>query len=381
MDIDSEPPRPRSINGHVFPARVQVDLRYAPDNQPAQGSDRDDHDDHDDRGRRPRPQGHRRRLEASPSRSRSPATGDKRDRSSDDDDIRVAQAQKINDHQGRPRAKDFDDLTQELVGITNTWFRCLLATRDAFPEHTPEQEMLRQSWSWACQELGVHMSMTPDIAKLITRRGSQMRGELKTKTRALTELVFGFESGQNKKNVRKNRKLAEDLKEGLGYCYETSPADAAGRKGLYKAKIIQKSVNVMWFNNKRDEGATHAELFGPALPKPAFALVLTAIECTIDEWATGIKTEVQFSAADYRSVYQDHLKCLDEFEQHTAPRDILGNILTRAHNIGRFHSGAQPMGPVTTPSALSQAALDAAIREYDEDEETASEGENGERSE
>ncbi|KAJ6456820.1 hypothetical protein C8R47DRAFT_996109, partial [Mycena vitilis] len=260
---------------------------------------------------------------------------DKRDRSSDDDDIRVVQAQKINNHQGRPRAKDFDDLTQELVSITNTWFRCLLATRDAFPEHTPEQQMLRQSWSWACQELGVHMSMTPDIAKLITRRGSQMRGELKTKTRPLTELVFGFESGQNKKNVRKNRKLAEDLKEGLGYCYETSPADADGRKGLYKAKIIQKSINAMWFNNKHDEGATHAELFGPALPKPAFALILTAIECTIDEWATGIKTEVQFSAADYRSVYQDHLKCLDDFEKHTAPRDILGNILTRAHNIGR----------------------------------------------
>lgn len=49
-----------------------------------------------------------------------------------------------------------------------------------------------------------------------------MRGELKTKVRALTELVFGFESGQNKRNVRKNRQLAEDLKEGMGYCYKVS---------------------------------------------------------------------------------------------------------------------------------------------------------------
>ncbi|KAJ7824478.1 hypothetical protein B0H13DRAFT_2375458 [Mycena leptocephala] len=204
---------------------------------------------------------------------------------------------------------------------------------------------------------------TPDIAKLIAHRGPQMRGELKTKVRALTELVFGFESGQNKRNVRKNRQLAEDLKEGMGYCYKESPADVEGRKGIYKAKIIQKAINQMWFNNRRDEG--------PIFPKPAFALVLSAIECSIDEWATGIKTDVPFTSADYRSVYQEHLKCLNEFEKHTAPRDILGNILTRVHNIGRFHSGAQPIAPVASTSALLKAALDAAIREYDEDENMA----------
>lgn len=45
-----------------------------------------------------------------------------------------------------------------------------------------------------------------------------MRGELKTKVRDFVELVFGFKSGQNKKNVCKNRQLTEDLKEGRGYC-------------------------------------------------------------------------------------------------------------------------------------------------------------------
>ncbi|KAJ7100313.1 hypothetical protein C8R43DRAFT_851793, partial [Mycena crocata] len=289
-------------------------------------------------------------------------------------------AQKINDHQGRPRAKDYDDLTQELISFANTWFRCLLATQDGFPEHIVEAEMVNLSWNKSCEELGVKMRLTPDIAKLIARRGPQMRGELKTKVRSLCELVFGFESGQNKKNVRKNRQLAEDVKEGFGYAYEVNdaqkfPADASQRKGLYKAKIIQKSVNLMWFNNRRDEGATHPELFGPAFPKPAFALVLAAIECAIDEWATGIKTDVPFTAADYRSVYQDHLKALDEFEKHTTPRNILGNILTRVHNIGRFHSGAQPITSFAPSMALSRAALDAAVREYDENSVTESDGE------
>lgn len=48
--------------------------------------------------------------------------------------------------------------------------------------------------------------------------------------------------------------------------------------------------------------------------------------------------------------------------------------------VGSFHSGAQPIAPVAPTSALSKAALDAAIREYDEDENTVTEGENGEHS-
>ncbi|KAJ7446958.1 hypothetical protein FB451DRAFT_1375736 [Mycena latifolia] len=238
--------------------------------------------------------------------------------------------------------------------------------------------MVNMAWGKAGEELKVVMPITPDIAKLITRRGSQMRGELKTKVRGLVELVFGFESGQNQKIVRKNRQLAEDLKEGMGYCY--------------KAKIIQRSSNLMWSSNRRDEGAMHPELFGPVFPKPAFALVLTAIECSVDEWATGIKTDVAFTSADYRSVYLEHLKCLDEFEKHTAPGGILTNILTRMHNLGRqvlvafplllcahhllrFHSGAQPIAPIKKAS-LSKAVLDAAIREYDEDDNTETDGED-----
>lgn len=54
----------------------------------------------------------------------------------------------------------------------------------------------------------------------MAQRGSQMRGELKSKVRALVELVFGFESSQNKKNICNNRQLAEDLKDGMGYCYK-----------------------------------------------------------------------------------------------------------------------------------------------------------------
>jgi hypothetical protein len=55
------------------------------------------------------------------------------------------------------------------------------------------------------------------------------------------------------------------------------PLDGDGpRKGMYNHPIIQKAVNAMWFQNKRDEGVIFTEMFKP-IPVPAIALVLTAV--------------------------------------------------------------------------------------------------------
>ncbi|KAJ7186338.1 hypothetical protein GGX14DRAFT_581118 [Mycena pura] len=379
---DHTEPRLHDINGQRFPNRVRLDLHtisprdiaQLPEAGPSSASSRSqphersispeaDYLSAPSRGRprersiSPRP---RRRMQSvSPvaERTPSPIAGDKRARAPEDDaPIHTAQAQKINDHQGPARAQDYDETTQELLRIANVWIRGYLATQDPFPDHATE-------------------------VKMIAKRGPQMRGELKTKVRALVELVFGFDSGQNRKNVRKNRELAEDLKVEYGYTYLVFHRDIAERKGIYRAKIIQKAANVMWFSNRRDEGVILHELFGPVLPKPTFALILTAIECCIDEWLTGIKTDTAFTAADYAAAYRKALESLERFEKKTAPRNILENILTRVHNIGRFHSGAQPIASdIPAVPSLSLAAIEAAIKEFDEDSVTESDGENGERS-
>ncbi|KAJ7886424.1 hypothetical protein B0H14DRAFT_3730669 [Mycena olivaceomarginata] len=103
------------------------------------------------------------------------------------------------------------------------------------------------------------------------------------------------------------------------------------------------------------------------------------VENTIDEYLTGVRIDIPFTANDYRSVYATHLKSLQDFEAHTAKYGLLDKILTRMHNIGRFHSGAQPIAVVPT-AVLSKEVLDAALKEWEEDEETETEGENGEHS-
>ena len=59
------------------------------------------------------------------------------------------------------------------------------------------------------------------------------------------------------------------------------------------------------------------------------------IECCIDEWITGIKTDIPFSTALYKDVYEDHIRCLERFNKITKQL-ILPNILVKLYNRGRY---------------------------------------------
>lgn len=106
----------------------------------------------------------------------------------------------------------------------------------------------------------------------------------------------------------------------------------------------------MWFRNKQDEGVIHEENFNP-LTVEAVALVLAAvrdspyyflipftcrlqIECCIDEWISGIRTDIPFSTTLYKDVYEDHIRCLERFDKITK-QIILPNILLKLYNRGR----------------------------------------------
>ncbi|KAG6835823.1 hypothetical protein H0H93_014340, partial [Arthromyces matolae] len=159
-----------------------------------------------------------------------------------------------------------------------------------------------------------------------------------------------------------NRDLAELLKDEKGFLYKELTADT--RKGIYKHAIIQTSVNKMWFKNQRDEGVVYSDMFNP-MPIPAIALVLTAIECNIDEWTTGTKTDIAFYADDYRTTYLKHIESLKAFGEATAKHDLLKKLQKQLHTFGRQHSGAAHVA-LTDDPAIPVVAFLAALKEYEE---------------
>ena len=131
----------------------------------------------------------------------------------------------------------------------------------------------------------------------ITKRTSQVHGELKTKIRPLVESLYGFEN--TKAAVARNRERAENLKDDYAFVYKVCSFSLTSRvqlpynglpfqepalgeisrelrKGMYQHPIIQKAINTMWFANKHDEGVSFYGYFNP-VPIEALAFVLTAV--------------------------------------------------------------------------------------------------------
>ncbi|KAJ7634870.1 hypothetical protein FB45DRAFT_865486 [Roridomyces roridus] len=359
--MDPSPPPARSsspilrdmANGRRVPNHVTLNLRHTPtDTRPSLPAPR----------RSPSPR---------PARSASPQTGEKRrDPPLPRLDLRVMQAQRLNNG-GRAKAKDYDDTTQEALGLAILFFRVFVLVRCAFPDPKQELEWVRESWRIACERLGVTMELTPALSKLITTRDSHVRGELKTKARPIAELLFDFSSGESKEAIKRNRQIAESLKEDNALFFR----DPSTRTGIFRNRAIQKLVNAAIFPNRRAPGATLPDYFDP-LPLVTLALVLTVFDNCVDEWATGIRTDIPFTASEYREVYQRHVSTLEEFAVATKKYGILDKILQDLHDNGRAHSGAEPRATMSR-GALLPSDIAAAMKEFEDAQMSGDEDHEG----
>ncbi|KAG1794062.1 hypothetical protein EV424DRAFT_1335561, partial [Suillus variegatus] len=104
--------------------------------------------------------------------------------------------------------------------------------------------------------------------------------------------------------------------------------------GIYKTELLQDGINVMWFANRSDEGIVYNQFFNP-MPIKLIALMLTTIECCIDEWMQGVKEDIRFTAIAYGSVYNNHLNSLQRFDERTAPYKLFERICDNLHDVAR----------------------------------------------
>ncbi|KAG6826721.1 hypothetical protein H0H92_014713 [Tricholoma furcatifolium] len=328
-----------------------------------------DHGSSDDEGRvRGRGRGLTRTSHHHPRQSRSSSDSsrsssrDSQDQSRDSDmisrkrhassspSLRVSQIPKMVTS-GRPKAGNYDDFTQGMIYLAIGQYRLQISSQHAFPSSSVETEFLRKLCNVA----------------LISAVSSRQRA------RPLVEASFGFETGEHRKIIKKNCERAEFLKEDHRFLYKYPSEELENCKGLYQNPLIQKIVNAMWFQNKHDEGIKFMEIFNP-FPIPVLAL----IDCCLDEWMTGIKTDAPFKAKFYSDIYEGHLKNLRIFDEQSrkSRSGLCDAILVKLHNRGRFNAGAQPASTLNFPS-LSHHAFELDIKEYLNDPLTDTDGENG----
>ncbi|TFY56690.1 hypothetical protein EVJ58_g7483 [Rhodofomes roseus] len=266
-----------------------------------------------------------------------------------------------------PRAKDYDVDVKHVLKVANSLFRCRVSTVNAFPSDVLEEEWAQICWGEACKALDVSYAADLKVIKIL-------RGELKSKVRPLVESLYGFNDSSAKKAIRENRDRAVALISESAFVYEdpaVNQPDSAytERKGIYRHPIIQKAINITWFMNRSDEGILYNRFFGPAIPIETIALVLTAVQCCIDEWGTGKRTGVSFWENDYKPIYLSHKENLEAFDElnDNAHRHLL-KLRKKLHTEARFHSGAEDID--RSAGTLSRDALSHALQqamEADED--------------
>ena len=120
---------------------------------------------------------------------------------------------------------------------------------------------------------------------------------MKTKIVHPVEALYGFNTSRAPESISKNAELAQALLTDMTFIYRVRPIAivvdsilshvhvqdskiGGTRQHAYRHPIIQKAINLMWFQSKDGDGIVFYELFMP-IPIQAIALALTVVSMEV----------------------------------------------------------------------------------------------------
>ncbi|PSR70827.1 hypothetical protein PHLCEN_2v13268 [Hermanssonia centrifuga] len=236
----------------------------------------------------------------------------------EDDSARPTSAKKA-----RPKVSDVaDTLRRAVLQAAIVKYRCGISTLAAFPDNpTHADDMAASSWFTACKDshflrTSDPLPITEDDVKVIKSRAPQIRGEVKIAARGSVKTGYGFFTHDGKdETIKKNRELHALLVTDGAFTW-TNPHNVGARGTAYRHPVILDVIIKSWFSNRKDEGITEDSYFNaPGIPLVTIALVLAAIQNSLDEWREGVFKSMDFTDKDYAKKYREHLKTLRGWEK------------------------------------------------------------------
>ncbi|KAF8121876.1 hypothetical protein EV363DRAFT_1405391 [Boletus edulis] len=229
---------------------------------------------------------------------------------------------------GRPKAADYDMETRAILQTAIQVYCSTLLTQNPYPSAVQGEQWAVSAWKIARMHHTLDKDHTTCLMKLVTARTSHIRSQFKSRARSIVKTTYGFESGQDEAVLLKNRALSAELKTESAFIYRTRGSCIDEHTGIYANPAIQQVINEVLFKNGNDDGPRWSKYYS-SFPHSAFALTLTAIECAIDEWATGVRQTIAFTEEEYVNAYVGHDEALDEFDKATSEYKLLSMILKR----------------------------------------------------
>ncbi|KAI5981381.1 hypothetical protein EDD15DRAFT_2137284, partial [Pisolithus albus] len=233
----------------------------------------------------------------------------------------------------RPRAADYELDVRAVLETAIEIYCAILLMENPFPTSSQEVDWAKKAWTLAAHHHNTKLAHDGGILKLITARSTHIRGQFKSRARPIVATTFGFETSADKGVQTRNRLLVSELKQDSAFIFRVRGSSVDEHSGLYTNPAIQQIINEVLFKNKSDDAVKWGKYYNP-FPRVAFALVLTAIECAIDEWALGSRELISFKEDDYSGVFNSHLASLDEFSKAAGKLDLLKKLLEQVYSTG-----------------------------------------------
>jgi len=217
-------------------------------------------------------------------------------------------------------------------------------------------------WNEACMRKGASPNLLPQDEEF-TCSSMRFFADMKMNIKHAVEFSYEFDTSRAPDSISRNVSRAQALLAKTTFIYRDFNFGERPRYP-YRHPIIQKIINITWFENQDDIGIVFHENFDP-IPFEVISLAVTAIECCIDEWSTGTYNESTWKEERYKTSYYSHLNSLRDLHTHGPHRegkDLLQQIQRDLLTAARMHAGAPP-DPTTGSGRLSVDALDAAVHD------------------
>ncbi|KAJ7300728.1 hypothetical protein DFH08DRAFT_828185 [Mycena albidolilacea] len=209
----------------------------------------------------------------------------------------------------KPAAGDYEPIVAAiLLRACGEYSARIVASKfGGFPGISIQYQWAEECFKNACRSSKEHYKLTPRMAKLITKRGSHVRGKLIDTYRPLFATNYGFQRSQSKKAIAANQLKAQTLLRKAAFHYK----DPSTRTGYAENPIITEARSQYIFKNKKALGAIFSLYFNP-ISAEYLALDFTILQSLTQEWSTGVEVRMKFSEKDMSEAYQTHLTDINE---------------------------------------------------------------------
>ncbi|KAJ7640561.1 hypothetical protein B0H17DRAFT_1339288 [Mycena rosella] len=193
----------------------------------------------------------------------------------------------------KAKACDYEPIVEAILLRAMSEYMARILAIDAFPGITLQIQWAYECFHHACISAKDHYLLTDRMAKLITKRGSHIRGKIKDGLRALFESHYGFQRGVSKAVIRINKQKSEAL-------------DTEAQTGYGSHPILAATRYHTVFKDKNSLGAIWQTYFNP-LPASYIALDFSVLEFLAKEWSTGTHVPSAFTEKEMGTSYRTHL--------------------------------------------------------------------------